>query len=497
MKTSARNSWRTSGSVLIYSLILMAVAAVVLAGLMQVMASRALYTEQLSAGIRQRIVLENSRLMASEYLLENVLPGSFSAAASASLPDDWGGFTLTAPTGTEVPLTSILSVSPSNRFSPGAGEGFTVEIAATLYDGNSSFPWLFKARSSTPMFGYDLLSSQKPTLSPSAQIDVGSGIAVDNNTVIWSSQSPNTFGMTTGTYQTPTVNGIVMTPPTDGGGFSLAMSNFAFVPVTSGVVGGGLGYDGALSVIAGGSSGVPYTSSLLYKAGGPIVRADVIPHLSVYSDADTGTAPNPSVNLAENPPQVSPVGGVSSNGTGTVTIDLSVAASARIYIYGDIEKLILKGDLLATADYSGGPTNDKSPGPGGEVDDRNSLLIVYVQPAASARDLVNIDLTGANNRRVYLAVKKEGASPTTVNVNLAATALWRLGAVFENAPALFKLGGNTLQLVGGLRSDASLVIEGSNGAIQVFRELDPDPQGDSNMTAIFADRIAWLESYRQ
>lgn len=489
MKTLSPRFQKESASVLVYALILMVVAGVVLAGWMHLLATRALYTEQLSESVRQRIVLENSRLMATEYLLENVLPGSFSAAHSASLSDNWGGFSLTAPGSAVVPLTSETAAAPRNLFSPGMREGFKVDIVATLSDGISDLPWLFQARSATPMFGNNLLTSQKSTFSPGRTITIPFGVAVNGNTVIWSSQSPNSFAMKTRSYQTPTVNGSAMTPPLNGGGVTLVMSNFAFVPVTSGIAGGGLGYDGSFAVVEG-ASGVPYTSSLLYKAGGPITRTGAPPHISVYSDADTATAPNPDVNLAENPPNPTPVGGVSSDGDGIVTIDLDEPGTTLIYIYGDMKRLVLNGSWVSTGDYDGGPTDDKDAGT--EVDIRNSLLIVCVQPTTSTREFNAIKLNGSNNRRVYLAVKKEGNNPNRVNIILDDSELWRLGAVFENTRVQFNLDGHTLQLVGGVRSDARIQIKDDSGAVDIFREQDPR----YNMT-LYADRFAWLENYRQ
>lgn len=458
-----------AGSVLIYALIVLAIGALVLTGWVQLLATRAIATTETSKAMKGRLIMENSRLLASQYILQNVLtetyagPG-FHMAAGGS----WAEFYLTG-TSTGAPLGVTSDSDHLNVFSPGGASGYGLNISARLFDGTVNLvPWDFQTRSISPIFAHDLLTVQSV---------VSSDWDVDGNTVVWDPVSQGDFDFVSNTYQIPTVS----PPVKNKAELPVLMSNFAFPPVTS----GGAGYGGFLSVI----HPADVTRGLLYKAGWR-PTGDTTPapaHIAVYSDDDPGTEPNPHVNLvmtgtAPDPSYL----GVSSDGSGTVTIDLSESNSQLIYITNDVSTLILQGQLLNTADYAIGATDDKADGV--EVDPRAGLLIVYVQDDGTARNLTSIQLQGQNNRRVYLAVKKSNVpqSGITFTTNTPG-ARWRLAGVFENVPLTWSLVGD-LQLIGGLRSDASVEVTG--GTVSVFRETDP------RLLARHAARLAWLESYR-
>ena len=318
-----------AGSAIIYSLIVIAAGAFVLAGWIHVLAARAEFTEVMSQSLQRRVILENSRLLASQYLLQSVLPGSLTTAAGGSLDGGWGSFALASPASPVIPLQTTTQPSGLNAFAPGGPGGYSAEIEASLSDGAADHAWVFKVRSRSPIFGFDYLTSQKPTLNAGGVIDLATGLRVADNTVFWVPAVTTDEGIRTGTYQTPTVGSGNLTPPLNGAGQPVVMSNFAFAPVTSGVAGGGLGYDGSLAVINPATAGIPYTSSLLYRAGWtPDLTGTG--GISVYSDGDPDTEPNPSVDLAENPPEPTPVSGVSSDGMGTVSYTHLTLPTKRI-----------------------------------------------------------------------------------------------------------------------------------------------------------------------
>jgi hypothetical protein len=467
MKHQDTLSCRQSGSVIIYALIVLAVGALLLAGWVRVLATRVLATEQLGDNINRRLVLENSRLLARQYLLQNVLPGTYGGATSLALANGWAAFALTGTT-TGSPLVVVDPPTHLNVFSPGGADGYGLNISANLSDGDTTIAWDFQTRAGSPIFGHDLFTSQKPTILAGTQIIVSTGLRIAENTVVWVPNSPNAFAQTAGTYQTPTVSLPSMTPLLNGAGQPLLMSNFAFPPVTSGTAGGGLGYDGSIAVID------PTGAGLRYKAAG----SSGTPIL-VYTGTDA------DVDLAFSSTGT-PFLGVSSDGAGTVTIDLSVASSQLIYVTNDVSALILQGDLLATADYFSSATDDKAEGV--EVDSRAGLLIVCVQDGATIRNLTSIQLAGQSNRRVYLAVRKANDPPGTVTISTTTAGRWRLAGVMENTPLAWSLAGD-LQLIGGLRSDASVGVTGGN--VDVYRDADP------RLLSRHADRIVWLETYRQ
>jgi hypothetical protein len=159
-----------SGSAVIYALIVIAAGAFVLAGWVHVLAARVTYTEQMSLALKRRVILDNSRLLASEYLIEGVLPGTATGTNSVSWTNSsgvlWGAFTMGAVS--PLPLQSLTQPTQASPFSPAGASvnpdstnnpyprGYTTALQASLADGMTNYPWTFQARSRGPVFGFDL-----------------------------------------------------------------------------------------------------------------------------------------------------------------------------------------------------------------------------------------------------------------------------------------------------------------------------------------------------
>jgi len=461
-----------SGSAIIYALIVIVVGAVILAGWINVLAARVLYTEQMSAALQRRIVLENSRLLASQYLLQNVLPGSYTGTSSVTLADNSAAFRIT---GTNIgsPLTSTSISAALNAFSPGGGGGYTLDISVSLNDGSAGAfawnPWVFQTRSRSPIYGFDLFTSQRPTLSPSSQIILPSGLNVGGNivspvyagssylganVVLWRPNAPNDYRLTSAvSYETPTVSFPTVSPINSG-----LMSNFAFSPVTS-----GSGYDGSISVIN--PSGTA-PNSLVTKHN--MAGAGAISIVGTGTDIYTTTTQDPNTGVITGTYTY-----LSANGAGTVTVLVIEPLLNKIYIPGSTTTLILQGQANA-ADLV--TANQRPP-----------LLIVVNETGASS--LTSIQFQNQNNRRLYVGVKKSTAATVAVS---AAAGSWRLGGVFENTALSFAAGG-ALSLTGGLRTDSSISL-GSGTTVNITRENDDT---DPKLLERYADRYGWLETYRQ
>lgn len=446
-------SRRESGTMLVYALMVLVVGAMILAGWIHVMAQRVKYTEYGIDAVKRRIVLENSRALASQCLLHNVLSGSMSVF-SGTLDGGWGGFTFTSTN--IVPLTSVSSSAWINVFSPGGSGGYTADITGTLTDGSAGgydgIAWKFQARSRSPMLGFDLYTSQIIPLLGS-DIHVGSNLSVNGNAVLWAPDSPNTFSLKASSYQVPSST---LTTILGFSGTSLVPSNFVFTPVTTGA-----GFSGSSSTINPGGSGATYYASLLYKAGGPIGRtpadADAV---SVYS----GTAA--MVNTAT----TSSANGVTSDGAGNLTIDLSNESLQKVYIQDRLATITLQGYV------SGGfKTADELP----------AVMVVYVETGSSR--LTTISLQNPNNRRLYLGVNKATNGSVTIQPTVSGT--WRLMGTFENTPVSFSVSAGALQVVGGVRSDQSILV--NSGTVSVTRETSP-----LSLLERYGDRNVWLETYR-
>lgn len=398
-----------AGSVLIYALIVLAIGALVLTGWVQLLATRAIATTETSKAMKGRLIMENSRLLASQYILQNILtetyagPG-FHMAAGGS----WAEFYLTG-TSTGAPLGVTSDSDHLNVFSPGGASGYGLNISARLFDGTVNLvPWDFQTRSISPIFAHDLLTV------PSV---VSSDWDVDGNTVVWDPVSQGDFDFVSNTYQIPTV-----TPPVKNKAeLPIMMSNFAYPPVTSGGALGATAYGGFLSVI----------QPLLDKEGPP---------------------PAFTPPVLPDPPDPADHQGVFSNGAGKVTIELKKIDRPIIYLNNDVSTLVVEGHDL---------TSDPTEKPG--------LLIIYVQNGGS-QDLTKIQLQGRNDRRVYLAVKKSTSSAIGI-INDPPGDHWRLVGVFENVPLTWNLMDD-LDLIGGLRSDAEVSVV-MGGTVRVFPEPAP------------------------
>lgn len=446
---------------LVYALMVLVVGAVIMAGWIHVMAGRVIYTEQGIEAVKRRIILENSRAMASQYLLQNVLSGSLSVAVTGTLDGGWGGFTFSSGTG--VPLTSLAFSPWINVFSPGGAGGYCVDVVGTLSDGSnpqdysnvvSDYAWKFQCRSRSPMLGFDLYTSQVP---PSGfDIHVDSSVIVGGNAMLWSPNSPNTYSQKAYTYQVPSYT---TTTVTGLSGTSILPSNFAFAPITTGA-----GFSGSSSTINPGGTGATYYSSLLYKAGGPTTRSPAdAASISVYS----GTTA--LVNTAT----TSSMYGVTSDGGSNLYIDLSNESLQKVYIQDNPPKIT---SITFYGYVSGGSST---------ADQLPAVLVTFVETGSSR--LNTISLQSSNNRRLYLGVKKENNGTVTITPSVSGT--WRLAGTFENTKVAFTVGSGALQIVGGIRSDQSVLV--NSGTVNVTREANPLILMES-----YGDRNVWLETYR-
>lgn len=188
---------RPVGSAVIYALVVMVAGTFVLAGWAHLMAARTVYTEQLPDSIKRRLVLENSRLMATQYALE-YMSGSV-AGTNAVVATDFGGFSLTvAPdfwstfgqTASNSPFVSSFSPAGATRYIDGSAvnfvRGYVAEGEASLSDGTTNSSWTFQMRSRNPVFGFDLVALDDGgavggglALAPNAALGTPVGPAVD------------------------------------------------------------------------------------------------------------------------------------------------------------------------------------------------------------------------------------------------------------------------------------------------------------------------------
>ena len=168
---------------MILALLLIAVAGALTAGWIAVVTARSAMTEQMTAASQRRIALENSKALAQEFMLERVIPSISGIAFSYNLDDPaWGG--ISVPAGVVRRCNSIIKAAGVNHFNPGNGDGYTLDLPVTVRDGDANPLRKYQIKSRSPLLAGTLLSSQTPTITPSASIAIDS-LAVSGAAFVW------------------------------------------------------------------------------------------------------------------------------------------------------------------------------------------------------------------------------------------------------------------------------------------------------------------------
>ena len=425
---------------MILALLLIAVAGALTAGWIAVVTARSTMTEQMTAASQRRIALENSKALAQEFMLERVIPSVSGIAFSYNLDDPaWGG--ISVPAWGSAPLQSIIKAAGVNHFNPGNGDGYTLDLAVTVRDGDANPLRKYQIKSRSPLLAGTLLSSQTPTITPSASIAIDS-LAVSGAAFVWKPTLSMTF--TANSYSTP--DAVTAVSFTNSASSPLAMNNLSLPrQIANPRTGVAPFYTGQLDAIDNTDLAANSSTTKATSGGGVTVN---------------GSTPSSS-------------NGVVCDGSGNVTITLSDPALGDVYIPGEISTLTLTGQ--ATINNAA-------------ADDLPAILIVVAQPSGSSRDLTSITLNQHNSRRLDLVVKK-AASIGNLPVNLpTASAAWRLLLEIENTPVALTAAGTAI-IQGGIRSDRTVALSG--GALSLILETDP-----KNLDRL-ATRTAWVESFAQ
>lgn len=200
------------GSAVIYALVVMVAGTFVLAGWAHLMATRTLYTEQLPDGITRRLTLENSRLMATEYVLQYMSGAAISTNAVVST--DFGGFSVSvAPDfwstfgqpASNSPFVSSFSVAGATRYIDASTtnfvRGYMAKQQASLSDGTTNSSWTFQMRTRSPVWGWDLVTLE-------AGATVGGGLALAPNAALGTPVGPAVDGALLGVAVRREISGI-------------------------------------------------------------------------------------------------------------------------------------------------------------------------------------------------------------------------------------------------------------------------------------------------
>lgn len=430
---------QNSGAVLTIVLLVVLVSAAMTAGWVAVMTAESQYVETAVAAAKRRIAQGNGTALARQYLLTNFLTKRMSnvAAVTLDLGSEWGsvaipGVNLPSPAPPLVPLDVVNPTNGWNHFNPANGAGYAVEVPVAVSGGGATVTRTFLARSRSSALSGSLLIANRSAVTSS----VTGGMAVGGQALLWVPNSPNVYQITPTTFNAPSI-------PVPTVNFGMPVTNFPFIPLTSGDIGGVAEYGGRIDAVAN-ASGI---NSLEAKAiaGG-----------SVIAQGLTASTAN----------------GVDSDGLGKVTINLLHPELENVVIAGETTEIVLQGQSSSAQRIYAG--NQKA-----------VLVVVDQTSPLGAGNLTTVNCTLQNNRKVTIAIRKT-ANFASVALNFADPGIWRGIIALENTPTTITVPGS-LTLSGGIQSDRDVAVGG--GTLTISPELDP------KLLDWLTTRDGWLEVY--
>ena len=457
---------------MVIALMVLAAGTVGISAWVALITARSAYAEAQELSIQRRVILGNSRAMAREYILRNVLT-EFPTASSVDLSvadttapySDWGNFTLGAVS--TAPLASTQLTAGINRFSPANNNfGYYVPLDVDLSDGVGSITSRFYAKSrSLNLSGTPLLVTA-PAGAPNYTIrvapDSADYLAIDGASHYAAPTSPHVYRNLTTTYSTRDVGPDVSFVPSAPGGGLAILGNFPSVPMTSGKSGTDLGYTGVSDVIDNALN----PQSLKAR----ILASDFISVQTVNDNNQTDQR------------------GVSWVDGDTIEIDLNEITLNNVYVEEGVTTIIFRGQETAR-----------------EIIDAKSYPATMIVVSQASTALSKVEFYGQNFRRLFVGIK----NPTYSYLNwhwmeadeVAAPADYlefRLLLTVENVDWDFSFPGNVadVNVIGGLHIDRRIIIGGVGENMTIRPEsIDPGTTNTAAFAERYSDRMVWLETF--
>ncbi len=430
--SAIENRRSSRGGVLLIVLVVILVGGALSAGWVAVMSAETAYVETMTDASQRRVAELNATALARQYFATRLLTKNVAnaPAVTADVGGGWGVMSTAAIGSALVPLESTVGPNGWNHFNPADGAGFSVTRSVALAAvAGDPFPTVRNVllRSYSPELAGTLLTRNKPTLNAAPTTLVSGSVGVLGEAVVWFAGA--------GSISATTFNAPSSLPP------DVLVANFPFVARTSGDVGTSADFAGRLNVIKNGGG----PNELFAKLKSPVLV-----------DGTSGTSGV----------------GWSSDGAGTVTLDLSNPNLEAVFIEGNTSRIVFTGQTTVAE--------------GDAADLHIALLVVFVQPLGSP-DLVNVDFTGFSERKLVFAVKKLDGTGVNFNFLSGAAAEWRGIFTLENCPLTLNISSPALGIRGGLRSDRDVTVP--TGTLTFARE--PEPRLLDQLTA----RDGWLEVF--
>ena len=154
-----KSAGRRDAAVLVFAVLLLAVGVFVLTGIAQLSATQALIGQNEWDALRKRIMIENSRSMARQFMMARMFNGVVSNTVTVSDPV-LGGFTLSPVTDTNAGADYWTTLSTTNtnvnlKINPFTlmerGGFYRVVVPGTVWDGVNDVQWNFQVRTRSPI----------------------------------------------------------------------------------------------------------------------------------------------------------------------------------------------------------------------------------------------------------------------------------------------------------------------------------------------------------
>lgn len=411
--------------------------------------SRSLFVENSEAAIARRLSLWNSRALTKEYLLSGPILAGNADEAVLSLGGEWG--TATVPVFVSLPLESVEEFTLMNRLGPGGTAGFTADIEVAMANGAIDIPYLIQMKSRSTFFSGELLTLHRLETGGSGAVDVNNSLAVQGKTMFWDNDSLSLASFSTGSFEYPDIIGVTVH---DTLGEAQPASNFPSYYRTSGPSGGVPSLNGQFNHLVGDGP-----NTLAYKmnaAGGSI---------PVQGDEELN------------------ISGVTSDGLGTVTIDLKNHTLSQVMVGNDVNHLVFVGQA-DLAEYSAASTLSPV---SVLVDSTGSLAGNYLD---------EVRFIGDNSRAVILGIHRQSSAAMSnlsivLDRSVGLQNLWRMLITAEHSPLLFDVTGHTSgRIVGGIRTDREITVIDGDGITLL-------PDESPGLLERMDPRSAWIEIYSQ
>ena len=139
------------GAIVLFALLVLLIATVVLTAWIQILSSRAAFSDTAFQAQQRRVAQANGRALARQFILERMPSGAITNTnASGSLAGGWGSFSLASASAGYWTNTNLVS---GNFFNPMNNQSFAVTFNGTISGGGASQAWSFRVRSRSPLLG--------------------------------------------------------------------------------------------------------------------------------------------------------------------------------------------------------------------------------------------------------------------------------------------------------------------------------------------------------